>query len=74
MTFPTGKCPKCATIVTRVAIERVDIFEDYHKRRYATSLVCSNCRTVLGVSIDPIALNTEMVAEIVQEIRKTKEP
>lgn len=49
----SGKCPKCETIVT-VFIESIRARDEASGRTYASvQFLCSRCRTVLGVSLDP---------------------
>jgi len=36
----------------------------------ALSLNCPNCHAVLGITIDPLVIKSEAVAEVVKEIRK----
>jgi len=60
----TGKCPKCEKLITSVKIEHIDINEVFQPRWHGVSLVCPMCSTILGVSIDPIAIKGDIIAEI----------
>ncbi len=64
-----GTCPKCDEPVASVWIEDCDIRSaggTWRGIRY----LCPSCRCVLSVSIDPVALKTEIVDEILAELRK----
>ena len=48
-----GKCPKCETVVT-IAVESIRARDEISGRTCPSVLfLCSRCRTVLGVSLDP---------------------
>jgi hypothetical protein len=68
----TGKCPKCEKIVNAVNVEHVHVREGLQNKWHGISLVCPYCRTVLGVSIDPVALKTDIVEEILEGLRKAR--
>jgi len=66
-----GKCPKCGNVVAAVHLERVDVVLNGLNQFHGVSYVCPNatCRAVLGVSIDPIAIKTDIVGEILKKQR-----
>jgi hypothetical protein len=68
--FTTGKCPKCEGTIGFVNIEHVNVREGLQNKWHGVSLICPHCRTVLGVSIDPIALKSDIVEEILQGLRR----
>ncbi len=48
-----GKCPKCETVVT-VLVEPIRARDETSgKTCPAVQFLCSKCRTILGVSLDP---------------------
>jgi len=48
-----GKCPKCDTVVT-VVVESIRARDEASgKTCPSVQFLCSKCRTVLGVSLDP---------------------
>ncbi len=49
----TGKCPKCGTDVTMAAESIRARDETSGKTLPAIQFLCSKCRTVLGVCLDP---------------------
>ena len=65
--FNTGKCPACNKPVLGANVERININAVPGGATWVgVSYVCQNlnCQTVLGVSIDPIALKTDLVKEL----------
>ncbi len=64
-----GKCPKCEKPVTRVTIDSVDV-ETGTKTYKGISYVCPSCHHVLGVVIDPVALKSDTVSEILKALGK----
>lgn len=68
-----GKCPGCGNAVTSVSIEAVDIMQGFDPVFHGVSYVCRNlqCQTVLGVSIDPIAIKTDIVKEVLRGLGKS---
>ena len=65
----SGLCPKCNGVVSRVMLEGVTINApgaSWHGVNY----LCPLCRTVLSVGIEPVALKTDIVSEVVEKLRK----
>lgn len=67
-----GKCPKCERIVTSVKIESITASTSLIGGRdfNAVSYCCKSCSTVLSVQMDPIALKSDTVAEIIDALRR----
>ncbi|MGD1153990.1 MAG: hypothetical protein ABR911_14105 [Syntrophales bacterium] len=65
----TGKCPKCEKVVYNLKLEAIKINVSFHPRWLGVSYLCPLCNTVLGVSIDPIAIKTDIVNEVVEKLR-----
>jgi phage FluMu protein Com len=63
-----GKCPKCSKVVSNVKIEGVSVIEGFTPAWHGISLLCPSCNSVLGVSIDPIALKADIVEEMAQRL------
>jgi hypothetical protein len=55
-----GICPYCKTIVTNVTLGEVNVDQQWRGIKYS----CPSCQCILGVSIDPVALKNDIVAEI----------
>jgi phage FluMu protein Com len=65
--IPQGKCVKCARLLTHVDLDAITVGNQItgplHK---GISYVCPQCKTVLGVAIDPIALKADTVREVLE--------
>jgi hypothetical protein len=68
-----NKCPHCNNVVTRTVVETIDIDTapifpavTYKGVTYA----CLHCRAILGVSMDQIALNDDVVQRLLSALRK----
>lgn len=55
-----GKCPKCSSLVTAVNVDNVDIIGASSSCN-GVAYLCPHCDTVLGVSMDQLALNAVVV-------------
>lgn len=67
----TGKCPKCGSFVTRVQIHGVDAASTFGGPTWkAITYNCVMCQSVLGVAIDPIAIKSDTVDQVVEEVVK----
>ena len=68
-----GKCPKCDKVVAHVKIESVQARSGIGGEAWVgVNYLCPSCNTVLGTGIDPVALKTDTVAEIVAALRKSR--
>ena len=65
----SGKCPKCEKTLTYVTVEHIDINQGFAKKWHGASYVCPHCHAILGVSLDPLALKTDTVKEVVKALR-----
>lgn len=66
-----GKCPKCDKMVGRITGESVEIDFGINKTKWIGNMyLCPSCRTVLGCQIDPIAIKTDLKAELFEALRK----
>lgn len=64
-----GKCPKCETVITSVRIEDVDVKVGWESAWKGISYCCPHCNTIISVQIDPVALKTDTVNEIIKKLR-----
>lgn len=69
----SGKCPKCEEIVSSVRIEDIDINLGPAIDWQGVSYCCPSCDTVLGVQLDPVALKTDIINVLVEELRRKDE-
>lgn len=65
-----GKCPKCNRAISAVNIEYVDVKLQHKKKWKGVSYSCPSCDAVLSVGIDPVALKTDTINGVVEELRK----
>lgn len=69
--FHVGKCPNCQKIITYVTGEATEIHVGKTKYKGVTySCPHAGCHVVLGVQIDPIALNQKLVSDLFSALRK----
>ena len=71
----SGKCPKCEEIVSSVRIEDIDINLGPAIDWQGVSYCCPSCdtvlcNTVLSVQLDPVALKTDIINVLVEELRR----
>ena len=70
MKIPTAKCPRCDKLVNKVYFEDVlavmGSFDVAGIRSIA--YLCPECRSVLSVQIDPIAIRSEIVKQVDQAV------
>lgn len=66
----SGKCPKCGEVVSSVRIEDVDVSLSSQITWRGVSYCCPSCNAVLSVQIDPVALKTDIINVIMEEIGK----
>lgn len=65
----SGRCPKCEKVLTAVRIEDVDVQVGFQNRWRGISYCCVYCNAAIGVGIDPIALKTDIVQQIIGALR-----
>jgi hypothetical protein len=62
-----GKCPKCENTISNVDLQGPTIGNSvFGPLVPGMTAVCPRCRTVLGVTVDPVALKREIVKEVLQ--------
>jgi phage FluMu protein Com len=66
----SGKCPHCNKTVARAVMENITIGGSETHSAKGVSYLCPHCHAVLSLSIDPLALNTELVRHIVRVLRR----
>ncbi len=67
--FHTGKCPGCQKNVSTVTMERVEVSEGLAGPKWhGVNLLCPSCRTILGATFDPQALQADLVRLIVAQL------
>ena len=66
----TGICPSCKKTVRNVKVEDIEIRVGFQAQWRGLSYQCTSCKCVLGVQMDPLALNENLKEEILREIKK----
>ena len=69
----TGKCPKCGKVPAfGINLQTVDMKHQDGRSWYGVAYVCPNfaCQTILGVGLDPIALKSDTVKEVLKGLGK----
>ena len=66
-----GKCPRCEKSVSNLTL-KVEALEGtvaFGGGRFnCIQFLCSGCNSVLGIQIDPLALKTDTVNEVVKRL------
>jgi hypothetical protein len=65
-----AKCPKCEGMVTRANISDLKIGAPMQRQWNGIAYTCPYCSTILSVAIDPIAIKTDIVNEILHGLGK----
>jgi hypothetical protein len=72
MIIPTGLCPKCERTPPHIEVEPTTIENLTGESWTGISYLCSLCRTILGIQIDPVALHNDTVNQILAAFGKEK--
>ncbi len=65
-----GKCPGCGNVLSSVVGGHVTINIAANPQRHGLAYSCPNCQVILSVEMDPIAIRTEIVAQV-KEARRS---
>jgi hypothetical protein len=68
--FHSGKCPSCEKPVSHVKVEAIQFTAGPYEPYAGVSYLCPECRAVLGVGVDPLALNADVVSQLLTALRK----
>lgn len=66
-----GKCPKCEKTVHALNLTEVDASVFMGTKWRTVTYNCPHCNTILGCQIDPIAIKTDTVNEIMKRLKRT---
>jgi phage FluMu protein Com len=71
-----GKCPKCENVPHKTDFERITIGDRAYGPFYnGLSILCPHCKTILGISIDPMSIRADGVREVLEGLgAKPKKP
>ncbi len=67
-----SKCPSCEKMFSSVNMEEVKVRGTDTRTWHGVSYRCPMCQACLGVGIDPVALKTDTVSEILKALGKTQ--
>lgn len=63
-----GKCPKCDSVISNFNIKQMNGQAPGNVWR-SIACCCPSCGTILSVAIDPIAIKTDVVNEVVRKLK-----
>ena len=66
----SGKCPHCNATVDSTDVENIAIRTGLAQNYKGATYLCPHCHSVLGVQMDPIALNHHLVEELLKALGK----
>ncbi|HXA75556.1 MAG TPA: hypothetical protein VNV41_00335 [Candidatus Acidoferrales bacterium] len=61
-----GTCPKCEKHVGHVNIAEVSVGQIFGQQWRGIKYCCASCGCVLSVAVDPIAIKSDIVAEVLR--------
>lgn len=68
-----ANCPKCDKGFNRLNVETMTGSQPGGSREFrVVALCCPWCSAAIGASIDPIAIKTDTVKEVLKALRKTE--
>lgn len=62
-------CPHCKTAFQHVNLEAIEV-RHATKNRKGVAYNCPHCDVALSVAIDPIAVRTEIVSQVIDGLRQ----
>jgi len=69
-----GKCPKCDSVISACVVEDVSLLTGDTPRWRAFSYSCPSCKTVLGVQMNPLTLNVDLVNILTKQAPQAQQP
>lgn len=66
-------CPKCGASIKQVHMAEVEAKSDHGPSLRGVTYSCLHCFHVLSVGLDPMAIKSDMVKQIVDEIKKLQQ-
>jgi hypothetical protein len=63
-------CPKCGSSIRQVELNQVEAKSEHGPSLRAITYSCPKCFHLLSVNIDPIAIKSDLVREVVAAIKK----
>lgn len=68
------RCPYCNTYILTISIKKIPATDEWWTKWSWVVYTCSNfnCNAILSVWIDPIAIKSDIVSEVIWELKKLK--
>jgi hypothetical protein len=63
----TGKCPSCGKTVVDAKVEYIEVQAGFSGGWKGFSYSCSSCHAVLGVQVNPLLLNVDLIQHLKSE-------
>ncbi len=67
-----GKCPKCERVLNAIQGGHVTIKVPLGAQFHGISYNCPSCQIILGVQIDPVALKTDIINELLSKLGRVQ--
>lgn len=65
-----GKCPKCEKLLPSATIGEIKLSAGPgHTSWKGVTYQCPSCQTILSVAIDPIAIKSDIVNDLLKKLR-----
>lgn len=65
-----GRCPKCEKVMANVTLQHVVLKVPLGREYHGVSYQCPLCQTVLSIGLDPLALKTDTVNDVLRALGK----
>jgi transposase-like protein len=66
----SAKCPRCKKSVTELKGYELSATFGGGKKWKAAAYICPSCNSILGCQINPVALNRDLINELVKTLVK----
>ena len=64
-----ANCPYCKSPISAVTTNDVTVGTFGQNQWHGVGYACPSCNTLLGVGIDPVALKTDTVREVIKALK-----
>jgi hypothetical protein len=71
LTIMHALCPKCGSSIRQVELNQVEAKSEHGPSLRAITYSCPKCFHLLSVNIDPIAIKSDIVRAITEELKKS---
>ncbi len=67
-----GKCPKCESVLNAIQGGHITINVPLGAKFHGISYTCPSCQIILSVQIDPVALKTDIINELLSKLGRVQ--